>query len=426
MKNKTLGSKKLLIAAGIVVTLIGGSYPLHQFRGIGRATAEAPLPAANEKLDLNTPNSSETRAASPNALPVAVQSAGNNVITINKEMIQKIGVRTARATEERLEHTVRTTGRFVMDEKSVHAVSLKVNGWVEKLWADYNGKIVEAGDKLLDLYSPELVTTQEEYLLALRNVRRLEGGGERAREDADHLLNAVRWRLSYWDLTDDQVRRLEETEMPQRTLTFYATTSGEVMNKNVAEGQYVPAGQTIMEITDISNVWLIVDVHEKDLPWVKPRASARIELVSQPGKEYVGHVEFIYHMMDAQMRTAKARIVLPGGHGSLLKPGAYATAYLKGSRQAPALVIPEEAVIRTGERRLVIKSLGEGRFSLQHVRTGLSSNGKVQILEGLQEGDEIVSSAQFMIDSEARLLGLEAAGPDQNPDSEPNISEDSN
>jgi len=322
-------------------------------------------------------------------------------VAIDPTTMQNIGVRTAPVTIEPLGRTIRTTGRFQMDEQGIYTVSLKVRGWVETLHVDYEGAIVQQGQRLLDLYSPELVSAQEEYLLALRNVRRL--GGSPASEDARRLLEAAHRRLTYWDLTEDQVRTLEETGAPQRTLTFYAPASGEVMNKKVVAGQQVMAGEALMDLVDISKIWLIADVYEQDLGWIKKGTPARIELPYQPDQVFTGQVDYIYHMLNSELRTARARIILPGRHGGPFKPGMYATVYLESEKTDPMPVVPEEALIRTGEQALVILALGQGRFQPREVQVGFQAEGKIQILHGLQGHEQVVTSGQFLIDSEARL-----------------------
>lgn len=329
---------------------------------------------------------------------VQVDGGEEEGIRISPATLQNIGVRTAEVPVEPLRRTIRTTGRFEMDEQGMRSVSLKVGGWVEKLYADFEGAIVEKGQPLLELYSPELVSTQEEYLLALRNARRT---GDTP--DARRLLDAARRRLAYWDLTEAQIDRLEEAGAPRRTITFYAPSSGEVMHKNVTAGQRIEPGQTLMQIADITKVWLIADVYEQDLPWIDVGTPVRVKLVADPGQTYTGRVDHIYHMMDAGARTARARIELPGGHHTLLKPGAYATVYLEGRESEPAPVVPEEAVVSSGEEDFVVRALGGGRFQPVPVQTGLQASGRVQILRGLEGGEEVVTSAQFLIDSEARL-----------------------
>ncbi|MCY4674676.1 MAG: efflux RND transporter periplasmic adaptor subunit [Bacteroidetes bacterium] len=334
--------------------------------------------------------------------PVTRQENASGIIQIDPITIQNIGVRTASVTTAELRRTIRTTGRFEMDEQGAYTVTLKAGGWVETLHIDYEGALVEKGQPLLELYSPELVAAQEEYLLALRHVDRVSHGGA---QDAQRLLEAARRRLTYWDVTEQQISRLEETLTPQRTLTFYAPASGEVMNKSVVAGQRIVAGHSLMDIVDISRIWLIADIYEQDLGWIEEGAVSRIELPYQPGQNYQGRVDHIYLMMDTEARSARARIVLSGGSTSRLKPGMYATVYIEGGRVDASLVVPEEAIIRTGEYSVAILALGNGRFQPREVRTGVTAEGLVQVLSGLEEGDRIVTSAQFLIDSEVRLKG---------------------
>ncbi len=340
--------------------------------------------------------------------PVRVDgSAEPGTVEIDPVTMQNIGVRTAEVAVEPLGRSIRTTGRFTMNEEGTETVSLKVGGWVEELFADFDGVIVQRGQPLLELYSPKLVATQQEFLLALNNAQRLEGGP--AEGDARRLLEAALRRLTYWDLTQAQIQRLKATGEPQRTITFYAPISGEVMNKQVVEGQHIRPGQSLMDIVDISEVWLIVDVYEQDMPWIEVGTPARIELASNPGKVYTGRVDYIYHMIERETRTAKARITLPGGHHTPMKPGAYAAVYLSSGITEPTPVVPAEAVLWTGEREVVLLALGDGRFRPIEIETGLQGDGRVQILEGLEGGEPIVTSAQFLIGSEAQLQSALAA-----------------
>ena len=332
--------------------------------------------------------------------PVPVSGQEEGTVRIDPVTQQNIGVRTSTVEVASLPRTARTTGRFEASEEGQVAVSPKISGWIEALHVNYEGARVRKGEPLFELYSPELVSTQEEYLLALRNQERLAESGATA--DAQRLVDAARRRLAYWDITDEQVRRLEETGAPQRTLTFYAPAAGTVTETSVTEGQQVQAGQTLMRLTDLSTLWLMADVYEQDLAWVDVGTPAEIILPYAPGEPQTGQVSYLYDRLDAQARTVQARIAVsnPGGK---LKPGMYATVTLTGSESEPRPVVPEEAVIRTGEQEVVVLALGDGRFRPTEVVAGPSSNGQVQILEGLEGGEEVVTSAQFLIDSEARL-----------------------
>src|SRR5690606_340568 len=197
-------------------------------------------------------------------------------------------------------------------------------GWVEQLFVDYEGARVRRGQPLLSIYSPELVATQEEYLLALRHAERLGGSA-----DGQRLVDAARRRLAYWDVTDEQIEQLRQSGQPQKTVTLYAPASGTVVRKAVVEGQQIAPGMTLMELSDLSRLWLMVDVYEQDLAWVRPGAAAQVALPYDPGTVLSGTVDYVYDTLDPATRTAKARVTLPNP-GLRLKPGMYATVTLTG------------------------------------------------------------------------------------------------
>jgi len=332
--------------------------------------------------------------------PVPVGAGGtDDAIRISPATLQNIGVETTTASVEPLSRRVRTTGRFEADARRMTAVSPKVSGWVDTLHVDYEGARVREGDPLFALYSPELVATQEEYLTALRNARRLEGDS-----GSQRLVEAARRRLAYWGITDAQIERLKETGAPQRTLTFSAPTGGTVTRKQVTEGEKITAGQTLLHITRLTPLWLMVDVYEQDLAWIDVGSEAEVRLPYAPGTTIEGEVDYIYDAVDPDTRTVKARISVPNP-ARALKPGMYATVTLTGARSKPTPVVPQEAVVSSGEREVVIQALGNGRFRPVPVTTGLTARGRTQVLSGLEGGESVVTSAQFLIDSEARLQG---------------------
>lgn len=321
-------------------------------------------------------------------------------VRIDPVVLQNTGVRLTTVEVAPLAPTVRATARLEVNEQQLVAVSPKIEGWVERLYVDYEGARVRKGEPLLEIYSPALVSTQEEYLLALRNVQQL--AGTPAEADARRLLEAARRRLQFWDITDEQIRQLEATGQPRKTLTLYAPASGTVLEKHVVEGQQIRSGQTLFVLADLSTLWLQVDVYEHDLSWVVPGISAEITLPYDPTVRLQGYVDYVYDTLDPATRTARARIVVPNPD-LRLKPGMYAIATLQGHPIPPRPVVPEEALVRYGEEAFVIVALGEGRFLPTRVHPGHEANGRVQILEGLQGGERIVARAQFLIDSEARL-----------------------
>jgi RND family efflux transporter MFP subunit len=327
-------------------------------------------------------------------------SQDDGSVRVSSATLQNIGVEMQRVSVEPLSRRMRTTGRFVANDRLRTAISPKINGWIDELHVDYEGARVRKGEPLFDIYSPELVATQEEYLTALRNAQTLgvdDPGSQR-------LVEAARRRLAYWDITDEQIQELKERGTPQRTLTFYAPTGGTVTHSAVTEGEKISAGQTLMHITRLSPLWLMVDVYEQDLAWIDVGTEAEIQLPYAPGTTIEGTVDYIYDEVDRDTRTARARISVPNPRGKL-KPGMYATVTLQGGRAEAQPLVPQEAVVSSGARDIVLQSLGEGRFRPVPVTTGLTANGRTQILSGLEGDETVVTSAQFLIDSEARLQG---------------------
>ena len=337
-------------------------------------------------------------------------------VIISPATMQNMGVRTTSVEVAALGREIQTTGRFEAPDRGMTIVSPKVGGWVEELYVNSEGQRVREGQRLMEIYSPELVSTQEEYLLALRNAERMQGGGasESSTEGARRLVEAARRRLAYWDISDEQIERLKRTGEPTKTLTLYAPASGTVKQKRVTEGQQIRAGETLMHLSDLNPLWLMLDIYEQDLSAVEVGSPVVVALpYAADGQKTRGRVDYIYDEVDAQSRTIRARVTV-SNPGLKIKPGMYAEATIEGERAGPRPVVPTEAVVSGGgEREVVIEALGEGRFRPVPVRTGVASGERVQILSGLEGGERVVTSAQFLIDSEARLqnaLGSMTAG----------------
>lgn len=329
---------------------------------------------------------------------IAEEASG--AIRIDPVILQNTGVRLTTVEIGSLAPTIRATARLEINEQQLVAVSSKIEGWVEQLYVDYDGARVKKGDPLLEIYSPALVSTQEEYLLALRNLQQL--AGTPAEADARRLLEAARRRLLFWDITEEQIHQLEVTGHPRKTLTLYTPASGTVLEKKVVAGQQIKAGQTLFVVADLSTLWLQVDVYEQDLGWVMPGITADISLPYDPAIRLSGYVDYVYDTLDRATRTARARIVVPNLSGRL-KPGMYALVMLQGHPTPPRPLVPEEAVVRHGNEAFVMVAREEGRFLPTRVHLGLEANGRIQVLDGLKGGEQIVARAQFLIDSEARL-----------------------
>ena len=287
-----------------------------------------------------------------------------STIRIDPVTIQNMGVRMERVKRKPLVKDIRTVGYITYDETKIYTVNTKFNGWIEKLYVDFEGEKVKKGQPLFDIYSPELVTAQEEYLLSLHyNESLKESPYPDIREGAQRLLNASRTRLKYWDLTEQQIKTIENTGIVQKTLTIYSPDSGVVIKKNAFQGNYVKAGERQYEIADLSKVWVDAEVYEYELPWVRQNMAADMELSYIPGKRFKGKVLYIYPYLEIKTRTVNLRLAFPNPD-YMLKPGMYANIYLKTNVAKDSLVIPQEAVIDSGVRKIVFVSQEKENLNL--------------------------------------------------------------
>ncbi len=338
-----------------------------------------------------------------------VRELAPGAVRIAPERQQLIGVRLGKAEQRTIEKVVRTVGRVDYDEKRIGIVSPKIGGWIEELYVDFTGRQVKKGEPLLTIYSPELVSTQEEYLLALR----ARGGWSKSPfpEVADSgalLVESARRRLKLWDITDAQIESLEKSGQVQRTLTLYSPFSGVVLEKAATRGMYIMPGATLYKLADLSVVWLIADIYEYELPHIRLGQQAAMRLSYLPGEVFTGRAIYIYPYLDAQTRTAKVRFEFANPHGKL-KPEMFADVEIKialGSR----LVVAEGAIIDTGTRTVAIIALGSGYFEPREVKLGARVDGWVEVLEGLKAGEQVVTSANFLIDSESKLKDAVGGG----------------
>lgn len=308
-----------------------------------------------------------------------------------------------------LERTIRTVGRVVAAEDRVADVTLKIDGFVEDLYVSTTGEAVRRRQALLTLYSPELVAAQEELLTAMRLASRVDESAEEAWRGARSMLDAARRRLSYWDITSEQIERLERTGEVTKTLTLVSPVSGIVLEKHVLKGQRVTAGLPLYRIADLSEVWVEGDVFEQDLQFIQLDARSHIEVAAYPGEHLMGRVSFVYPTVNVDSRTNRVRVTLENTD-LRLKPGMFATMYF--DTQLPeSLAIPLEAVLVTGERNLVFVRGADGMLGPREVVLGSQAGDYVQILSGLEPGERIVGSANFLVDAESRLASTESSMP---------------
>ena len=315
---------------------------------------------------------------------------------------RRIGVTYAVATGGSLSKEIRTVGEVTFDETRVKLIAPKIDGWVERLYVDVTGQAVQAGAPLLAIYSPMLVSAQEELLLAKRLEREVAGGSDDARASASELLSSARRRFGYWDIPAADVARIESTGQVQRTLTLRAPVSGFVIEKNVLEGQRIMAGETLYKIADLGIVWVEGEVFEQDLSSVRLGQRVTAELQALPGQELAGRITYIYPTLNPATRTARVRVELPNP-GLRLKPGMYATFRLTGSARPNAITVPRSAVLATGERSLVFVRRADGMLEPREVVVGIGNDTRVEILRGLAAGETVVASATFLVDAESNL-----------------------
>jgi membrane fusion protein, copper/silver efflux system len=323
-------------------------------------------------------------------------------VMLSSDEAKRIGVTYAVASVGQLEREIRTVGQVTFDETRVKAISPKVDGWVEKLYVDFTGRAVQTDAPLLAIYSPMLVSAQEELLLAKRLQAEVVRGSEDARTSAADLLSSSRRRLAYWDIAASDIAHIESTEQVQRTLTLRSPVSGFVIEKNVLQGQRIMGGDALYKIADLSTVWMEGDVFEQDLPSVRLGQLVTAELEALPGQAFRGRIAYVYPTLNADTRTARVRVELPNP-GLHLKPGMYATFRLTGTGRMRALSVPRTAVLSTGERNLVFVKRPDGMLEPRLVTLGMASDDRIEILRGLAAGDTVAASATFLIDAESNL-----------------------
>jgi Cu(I)/Ag(I) efflux system membrane fusion protein len=322
-------------------------------------------------------------------VPVYADDGDGRTVTIAPEIVQNLGVRTAMSERSRLWRGIDTVGYVDYDESRVSHIHLRTEGWLERLYVESEGERVRRGQRLFDLYSPELVNAQEEYVQALKLGNR-------------DLAQASRERLKALGIPENQIAQLKKTRRVQQTITLYAPQDGVVSTLPVREGMFVRPAMRVMSLADLSSVWLLAEVYERQADWVKVDQPAEVRLTYRPGEVWHGEVEYIYPSLDPKTRTLRVRLRFDNPQEAL-KPNMYASVRIFGGPRENIIVVPLQALIRTGRAERVIVALGEGRFAAREVLAGIESGDWVEIIDGLDAGEEVVISGQFLIDSEASL-----------------------
>jgi RND family efflux transporter MFP subunit len=345
------------------------------------------------------------------------KQAGTNQIRISTEKIQKLGVRTEAASMRALGKTVRAAGRVEPDERRVYAISPKFEGYVERLHVNVTGQPVARGQALFEVYSPELVSAQREYIIAAQGVQAMNAAGGEAQAGMKQLAESSLARLRNWDLSPEQITALVKTGEVKRTITFRSPVSGIVTEKKALQGMRFMPGESLYQVTDLSSVWVLADVFEQDIGLVKTGSQASVKINAYPDKSFSGRITYVYPTLKAETRTVPVRIEL-ANPGQLLKPAMFAQVELQVGAKAPVLTIPDSAVIDSGTRQVVLVQLQEGRFEPREVKLGAHSDNYVEVRDGIKEGEEVVVAANFLIDAESNLkaaIGGLGTGPTSSP-----------
>jgi RND family efflux transporter MFP subunit len=341
-------------------------------------------------------------AAAPSAAAAGSGTAPRAPLSIELRRQQLIGVRTATVARRPLTRTIRTVGQVQFDETRQAEVTLKVEAFVQDLYVNYTGQYVQRGQPLFSAYSPDLLATQHEYVLALESRDRLETSraGD-AREYAERLVSTARRRLALWDLPDEEIDRLDRTREPRPTLIFRSPASGFVVEKRVVAGMRVGPGDTLYRLADLAVVWVEGEIYEPDVAFVRTGSPATVTLDAWPGETFKGRITYIHPSVDPATRTVRVRLELPNP-GGRLKPGMYANVELS-RRLGDGLLVPADAVVDSGREQFVFVALGDGYFEPRPVRTGHRLGGEIQILDGVAEGELVATAATFFLDSESQL-----------------------
>lgn len=426
-KNTLLRSSALALAALVVAgVLYGGNLVAafqHEHAGVTHAeqmsapptTSSSPATGGERKvLYWYDPMHPQYKADKPGKAPdcgmdlvpkyadeqSAQMAPGTVMISADKQ--QLIGVRTEEVKREALTREVRTTGQITADETKIAHVHVKVNGFIDKIYVDYIGQLVKKGQPLFTLYSPDLVSTQEEYLIAKRGEKTL-GTSQFAEvaQGSQSLLRSSRERLKLWDISDEQIKKLDETGEVSRTLTFYSPIAGFVMDRKAFPQTSVNPDVELYTVSDLSTIWVNADVYEYEVPFVKVGQRAEMQLSYYPGKTWSGRVSFIYPTVDPTTHTVKVRIEFPNLEFQL-RPQMFADVQLKID-YGKQIVVLQEAVLDSGKEQSVFVAHEGGSFEPRKITTGAKLDGKVVVLSGLKAGETVVTSGNFLIDSESRL-----------------------
>lgn len=330
------------------------------------------------------------------------EPASVNQIRIGTEKVQKIGVRTEVASLRSLDRVVRAAARIEPDERRTYAISPKFEGYVERLHVNTTGQPVVKGQPLFEVYSPELVSAQREYIIAAQGVGALSQGSTEAQSSMRQLADSSLLRIKNWDISDEQIKALRKSGQARRTLTFRSPVNGIITDKKIIQGMRFMPGDALYQVADLSAVWAVADVFEQDIGLLKTGAKAKVSINAYPGKVFEGTISYVYPTLQVETRTVPIRIEL-ANPDMLLKAGMYAQVELPVATKGQTLTVPDSAVIDSGIRQIVLVQIKEGRYEPREVKLGGRSENYVEVLEGVREGESVVVAANFLIDAESNL-----------------------
>jgi len=397
----------LILTAGLIFYLLKPEFLKSPAKSKPQASAQTAAPAHQE----HTAESKEPQAQVETQQKEQTEEAPAVEIPLEKQ--QLLGVKTVAASVKPLQKIIRTVGRIEYDERRLATVNTKIEGWIERLYVNYTGKYVKKGEPLAEIYSPELVATQQEFLNLLKWKQSAISNQQSAIEvmlskDAEAIIEAAKQRLRLWDINDAQIKKIEEAGKPIRTLTIYSPASGYVVQKTALQGIRVMPGERLFDVADLSRVWIVSDIYEYDVSLIKIGQTAKISLSYFPGREFSSRIDYIYPSLAGESRTAKIRFTIANAGGQL-KPQMFTNVEVK-INLGNKLSVPESAVIDTGIRQIVYVDKGEGYFEPREVMIGLKAEGMVEVLKGIKAGEKVASSGNFLIDSEAQLKGIKPLG----------------
>jgi Cu(I)/Ag(I) efflux system membrane fusion protein len=402
-KNFVIGVAAIGAIAGVAV----GLFTAHGMMGAVGVSASTGREGEKEEMKGMSMGQMDMKEMAPagedsmEGMP-GMSSSPSGAVAIPAVARQLIGVRSATAAYRTFTQEIRTVGTVGYDERGLTQVTLKISGWVREVFVNSIGRPVRKGEALFTFYSPDLLASQDEYLLALRTqVRLATSPFDEAKTNAASLVTSARERLRLWDLTDAQITALERRGKAEPVLTIYAPSSGIVLKREALPGKYVEPGTTLYEVADLSRVWVSADIYESEVAAVKLDQPISVSFAAYPGETFHGKMAYIYPSLNAEARTVRVRFELPNP-GLKLKPGMYGNVTLQ-TDAAKALVVPKEAVLETGLRQLVFMDRGQGKYEQTLVKLGRRNQDEVEVMEGLKAGDRIVTSANFLLDAESKL-----------------------